>query len=525
MVETRANVSCCGLGSCVTPQCAAVRRLTGPDDRHQRQRGRGPRAVLRPTGTGATSPGDAASTAVGGAAAGWVAAAHRGAEDRAHALRADPRRSCAANGGTAGGFLQGFGRRGARRLSKCPRSHMILSLSALWTSRIALRIAEQIVSTPVPRGRVQGFLPVQSSTAISPSGKRLSELIVEQFVCPSSAKRTSERIVEQIVDIPSGVGLGQGSSSSACPAEEDFTGVFRTFPHGKKVRSAGQVSADLPWHVSSWTPAAYGQPRGSIEKEKDELLKREEQEELNSLWAVPVERRSHQQMQRITYLLLKKTGAKKKRKKRKKKLPKTSSSGGPARRRQRQWHVSGFPGDFSPRAVSLICRQAQMLGIMAGLDQKNRYAVMRPHFSSATALVCTWLVFLVTLHLALCSCVFAWPKMLRFMAGFQSSRPLVVDSGGVFMVGFTGDDAPRAVLFFLVVRPKMLGIMAGLDQKDSCLEEYRKTGLFFYVNMWIADPEVDPRSQDMFSDPLYLTVTCSVFVFGFGEQEYGFSGR
>ena len=40
--------------------------------------------------------------------------------------------------------------------------------------------------------------------------------------------------------------------------------------------------------------------------------------------------------------------------------------------------------------------------------------------------------------------------------------------------GFTGDDAPRAVQPFLVVRPKMLGIMAGMDQKDSCLEEYRK---------------------------------------------------
>ena len=135
---------------------------------------------------------------------------------------------------------------------------------------------------------------------------------------------------------------------------------------------------------------------------------------------------------------------------------------------------------------SLICRQAQMLGIMASLDQKNRYAVMLPHFSSPTALVCTWLVFLVTLHLALCSCVFAWPKMLRIMAGIQSSRPrssstTVACSWSVSLV------------FFLVVRRKMLGIMAGLDQKDSCLEEYRKTGLFFNVKRWITDPEVDPR--------------------------------
>ena len=45
--------------------------------------------------------------------------------------------------------------------------------------------------------------------------------------------------MEQNVDISSGAGLGQGSSSSssARPAEEDFTGVFRTFPM-EKVRSA-----------------------------------------------------------------------------------------------------------------------------------------------------------------------------------------------------------------------------------------------------------------------------------------------
>ena len=35
------------------------------------------------------------------------------------------------------------------------------------------------------------------------------------------------------------------------------------------------------------------------------------------------------------------------------------------------------------------------------------------------------------------------------------------------MVGFAGDDAPRAVFSFLVVRPEMLGIMAGMDQMHS----------------------------------------------------------
>ena len=65
--------------------------------------------------------------------------------------------------------------------------------------------------------------------------------------------------MEQNVDISSGVGLGQGSSSSAHPAEEDFTGGFRTFPHGKKVWSAGQVSAGPAPARQLMDPAAYEQ--------------------------------------------------------------------------------------------------------------------------------------------------------------------------------------------------------------------------------------------------------------------------
>ena len=65
--------------------------------------------------------------------------------------------------------------------------------------------------------------------------------------------------MEQIVDIsPPGVGLGQGSSSPAGPADEDFVRVFRTFPRGKKIaRAAASPSAELPREVSPWTPAAY----------------------------------------------------------------------------------------------------------------------------------------------------------------------------------------------------------------------------------------------------------------------------
>ena len=125
--------------------------------------------------------------------------------------------------------------------------------------RIALQIAEQIVDTPVPQGRggkrrVQGFRPEQSSTATS-----------------SSLELISERTVEQIVDNPSSGGcLGQGSSSSAGPADEDFTGVFSHFSPWKKVRSAGQVvSAQLGEHVSSSTLSAHQMARAGEPVDSD----------------------------------------------------------------------------------------------------------------------------------------------------------------------------------------------------------------------------------------------------------------
>ena len=152
------------------------------------------------------------------------------------------------------------------RLSKCPS---LCPPRAARTVLCAPQLAEQLVDVPtlisfssfqrtmeqhvdisVPRrgGRnagLQGFLPEQSSTAMS-----------------SSLKRISERTVEQIVDIPSGGGLGQGSSFFAGPAEEDFTGVCRTFPHGKKCGVPGRSVRTCPRHACSWTTAAYEQSRG-----------------------------------------------------------------------------------------------------------------------------------------------------------------------------------------------------------------------------------------------------------------------
>ena len=107
--------------------------------------------------------------------------------------------------------------------------------TVLSPTRIALQIAEQIVDTPVPQGRggkrrVQGFLPEQSSRATS-----------------SYVERISERTVEQIVDNPSCGGcLGQGSSSSAGPSYEDFTGFFfELFPMEKSAEcpAGGECAA------------------------------------------------------------------------------------------------------------------------------------------------------------------------------------------------------------------------------------------------------------------------------------------
>ena len=97
--------------------------------------------------------------------------------------------------------------------------------TVLTPTRIAVQIAEQIVGIPVPHGRGQGSLPGLGSPA---SGKHTSEQIVEQIV------DFPVQTVEQLVDTSPSNDCALGSSSSAGPADEEFTGVFRTFPHRKK---------------------------------------------------------------------------------------------------------------------------------------------------------------------------------------------------------------------------------------------------------------------------------------------------
>ena len=106
-----------------------------------------------------------------------------------------------------------------------------------------LRTMEQLVDIPVPGGGgpssgPHGFLPRQRSTA-SPSRKRISERIVEQFVDPVSR------------GLPGSL-PGQSSSSSHSPAgdeeraDEPGKGGFRTFPHGKKCGVPGRSVRTCP---------------------------------------------------------------------------------------------------------------------------------------------------------------------------------------------------------------------------------------------------------------------------------------
>ena len=299
----------------------------------------------------------------------------------------------------------------SQRLVERRLPQMVEQLVHVPTVLSPLLIAEQIVGIPAPqRGgnwSLHGPLPGQSST-LSPSLKRISERIVEQTAVSSPVERIAERIVEQIavsspaeriskrtaeqiVDISPGDDRGQGSSSSAGPADEDFPGVFRTFPHGKKVRSAGQVSADLPRHVSSSTPAA--QP-------------------VSDSWWASLTPSQKAELEEARAEVRREHGSKRKRKKRRKRrLPRSSvPRGGRARRRQRQLFAcsAGFTGDDVPRVMfpsGVVW--PKMLRIKAGMVQKDSCSGM------------AWLVLLLTVHLVLCFLPSFRPVMLGIMASMD----------------------------------------------------------------------------------------------------------
>ena len=171
------------------------------------------------------------------------------------------------------------------------------------------------------------------------------------------------------------------------------------------------------------------------------------------------------------------SGSKRKRKKgRKRKLPKSSSSRstcGRARRRQRQWHAPGwFPRfDASHAVFPSSVGMPEFPGILAGMDQKDS----GPLIVDSCSDMCKARIAGFTAR-----CVFP------LVVGRPAGRSVWTRRTIMQFAGFTGDDAPRAVLLFFVVRPKMFGIMAGMTQKDSCLEEYHKIGFFWEMTSYVS---------------------------------------
>jgi actin len=54
----------------------------------------------------------------------------------------------------------------------------------------------------------------------------------------------------------------------------------------------------------------------------------------------------------------------------------------------------------------------------------------------------------------------------------EEQNPVVIDNGsGMCKAGIAGDDAPRTCFPSLVGRPKMPGIMVGMDQKEAYVGE------------------------------------------------------
>ena len=217
---------------------------------------------------------------------------------------------------------------------------------------------------------------------------------------------------------------------------------FFELRHGKKVWSAGQVSADLPRRVSSWTPAAYGQTRGSDE-EVEVLLCPDPAPDAD---AVGPASRAHW-------------------------APLPSRGGGRGRRGGRGGRLvpplalfeaalivvngSGtflvFPGDVSPRAV------------FPSYGGRPRCLASWWPRSSLTPPAAYARLVLLVFHLAMCSilsfsgprCSASWPvwtRTIMCLAGLPVTVPLVLCS-------------------LLVFTPMMLG----MTQVDSYIEEYKNS--------------------------------------------------
>ena len=131
---------------------------------------------------------------------------------------------------------------------------------------------------------------------------------------------------------------------------------------------------------------------------------------------------------------------------------------------------AAFAG-ISPRAVFFsIVAWSQMLRITAVMDQKELLAFLNPDRGMCKA----------------CIAGFTPRSVFPLVVGRPAGRSVWTRRTIVCLACFAGEDAPRAVLLFFVVRPKMLGIMASMTQVNRCLEEYLKIGFFWEMTSYVS---------------------------------------
>ena len=82
------------------------------------------------------------------------------------------------------------------------------------------------------------------------------------------------------------------------------------------------------------------------------------------------------------------------------------------------------------------------------------------------------------------ACFIGFTPRSVFLGCRQARGQVGLDQKNNYVLGcFTGVDAPRAVLLFFVVRPKMLGIMAGMTQVNRGLEEYLQNWVLLGIDV------------------------------------------
>ena len=270
----------------------------------------------------------------------------------------------------------------------------------------------------------------------------------------------------------------------------------------------------MPASVSSWTRAAKedldaADEPAELEDDAEPLIEEEDDPRgwsvfgigSRALWKLPP-----------GASVRKKMGRRKRKKRRKRRTPRSPRPllRARARCRQRQCRLSGLPCDVFPRAVlPSVEDRPKMLDIMAGMKQKNSYVLLMCYFSwlFCTSHCVAFPVFRPQKEFGMCKASglssFSAVSLIQLCihALRQSARPLVgrpaagsaswpawtrltvwvvllvtillalcsfvdIPSSGMCTAGFTGYAAPRAVSF-VVVTPKMLGILVDMDLMDS----------------------------------------------------------